>query len=182
MTQTITLHRADTGEAFDVDATLVEWLGRSKECDVDGQFYGYVRVDDQPVVILETRSDVEALVIGVQPKQGDQVGFMTILNSAGVLKIADERNLQRARHRAQDDDAYRDFELTRGALAYLTAALQMQRMALGEMGDGAASIAWPWAPETFRPRNAKRALEKAGAMIAAELDRLARAESTTKEG
>ena len=35
---------------------------------------------------------------------------------------------------------------------------------------------WPWAPECFKPGDHKRNLVKAGALIAAELDRLLRLE------
>ena len=56
-------------------------------------------------------------------------------------------------------------ELARAAVAYL----------LAYMGESNPQILWPWGGESFKPsKNGTRDLEKAGALIAAEVDRVVR--------
>jgi hypothetical protein len=78
----------------------------------------------------------------------------------------------------QHDDNYRQAELTNAASAYAeAAAMQMY----GDVGGPDLEIApdcWPWAMFYWRPAsNPIRNLVKAGALIAAEIDRLQRAGS-----
>lgn len=65
------------------------------------------------------------------------------------------------------DCLYKSNELIRAAESYLCAA---------EYGPGLSQgyYEWPWKIDTFKPRGGKeRCLVKAGALIAAELDRIA---------
>lgn len=61
-----------------------------------------------------------------------------------------------------DREHYRDNQLIRAAMAYLTT-------------DQPNTWYWPWPPSTFKPtpEDRRRELAKAGALIAAEIDRLA---------
>jgi hypothetical protein len=78
----------------------------------------------------------------------------------GVQAIEGERRRQVAIEgwTPEHDSAYRNGELTRAAACY----------ALGARPPGM----WPWADSWWKPGTKERNLEKAGALIAAELDRL----------
>lgn len=75
---------------------------------------------------------------------------------SGVERIAAERERQIARWGTENDLGYTDGQLAAAAMAYL---------------DDSAFL-WPWDASTFKPGEYTRNLEKAGALIAAELDRL----------
>ena len=84
--------------------------------------------------------------------------------SPGVALIAVERSRQvTAEGYTPGHDAEHDGgELAEAAVAY----------ALAANGDGAYREFWPFRPVAFKPVSPVRALTKAGALIAAELDRL----------
>lgn len=68
------------------------------------------------------------------------------------------------------DDEHDGGEIAYAAMAYAQAAIG---------GTKTAEQFWPWEPDTFKPsmgRDRVRDLAKAGALIAAEIDRLQRAE------
>lgn len=87
----------------------------------------------------------------------------------GAERIARERadQLQLKDWTPEHDDSHINGELRDAAIAY---AMSCDDRA----GDNARDI-WPWDDEWWKPdRDAIRTLEKAGALIAAEIDRLLR--------
>lgn len=96
---------------------------------------------------------------------------------AGIDLIADERERQQWQEKFDDahDDAHRSGELVNAATCYLAVA---QAQAVG--GPGAEPnpdvlSLWPWEAEWWKPAEEPiRNLTKAGALIAAEIDRLRR--------
>ena len=99
----------------------------------------------------------------------------------GTELIADERARQIASEgwSAEHDDSHVDGELAAGAVAYAKAA-QLQangyQMKPNEPCWDAAGRHWPWAATEWKPAAEPiRNLVKAGALIAAEIDRLQRA-------
>ncbi len=86
----------------------------------------------------------------------------------GVALIATERGRQICAlgHIPEGDDRYEARELGAAAVAYALHALGM---------SGGVPLYWPWAAESFKPTTALRSLEKAGALIAAEIARRLRA-------
>lgn len=101
----------------------------------------------------------------------------------GILRIANERNRQRQVEgwTAEHDDKHKDGELAAAARAYLWAAYA--QVAFGADGDDIRSMPppndWPWSREWWKPSaDPIRNLEKAGALVAAEIDRLERAAET----
>lgn len=87
------------------------------------------------------------------------------MNLSGVEQIAEER-----RHQINDlgfttqkDMAYRNGELVDAALAYAKAASTQS----DECPRG-----WPWSENTWKPQSPIENLVRAGALIAAEIDRL----------
>lgn len=87
-------------------------------------------------------------------------------------QIADERARQESDEgcTAEGDDSY-----IKGELAWVAAAYAVVGTAEGQYV--AENALWPdeWAPELFKPSSPERNLIKAGALILAELERLARA-------
>lgn len=69
----------------------------------------------------------------------------------------------------EHDDEHIDGSIARGAAAYALWAGGVH-----PEQQKADSLLWPWEPETFKPKDARSALVKAGAMILAEIERLDR--------
>lgn len=65
------------------------------------------------------------------------------------------------------DDSYVNGELVQAAIAYA-------QHAHNPKASVAVPYAWPWLPKWFKPTNPRRDLVKAGALIAAEIERLDR--------
>lgn len=91
--------------------------------------------------------------------------------SGGVLAIHRERQAHRTREGWTDaqDDRYTNKQLAAAALNYLWHYLYGSLIRLGGMAP------WPWALSWFKPSSPRRCLEKAGALVAAEIDLLDRA-------
>jgi hypothetical protein len=93
---------------------------------------------------------------------------------SGIERIAAERKrqIEKEGYFAEDDDAYVEGELAFAAAAYAVTddGFFPQRREI---------ILWPWSSEWWKPspENRIRELEKAGALIAAEIDRLQRLEA-----
>lgn len=93
--------------------------------------------------------------------------------AAGVRAIADER--QRQVHAegfsAENDADYKAGVLANAALAYLqVAAMDLAAGGRAHIATGAPPACWPWHRLWWKPRDARRDLVRAGALIAAQLD------------
>lgn len=96
-------------------------------------------------------------------------GLGVVGSHIGVQLIADERQRQiSAEHWTADhDDAHTDGELRDAAIAYA--------IACEDRPDHNRPDLWPWDLSSWKPSNDPiRNLVKAGALIAAEIDRLQR--------
>lgn len=97
---------------------------------------------------------------------------------SGVGRIAAERQrqIEAEGFDLAHDDHYEFGELAVAAVCY---AMNPDDPAWSDT----VMTLWPWAPEWFRPSPERRIrdLEKAGALIAAEIDRLERAEVAVVE-
>jgi hypothetical protein len=91
----------------------------------------------------------------------------------GVALITAERQRQVTAEgwTPEHDDTHTHFELAKAGAAYALYG------GFGKMGSlDIRDLVWPWEPEGFKPsRDRVRDLAKAGALIAAEIDRLQRA-------
>ena len=96
---------------------------------------------------------------------------LAAVGTLGETLIAQERARQAQRYTATHDDTHKGGELARAAASYLWHSLTTQKT-----GRQCASPppGWPWSQLEFRPANELQTLVKAGALIAAEIDRLAR--------
>ena len=84
---------------------------------------------------------------------------------SGVERIAIERTrqIERERYDAEHDALHRPETIMSAALAYIFAAAA---------DLGGAEVYWPWDITEFKPSTPARDMEKAGALIAAAIDRI----------
>ena len=104
---------------------------------------------------------------------------MVLITSPGVGAIHRERERQWEEEGFDDehDDQHTENELIRAAYSYILAAVAGSVMEEGERVTEEPPETWPWAPEWWKPDldDPVRMLTKAGALIAAEIDRQVRA-------
>lgn len=108
---------------------------------------------------------VEA-VCAAQPAQGIDLG-------PGVRAIADERKRQvnAEGYSAENDADYKAGELANAALAYVqVAAMDLAAGGRAHVATRTPPACWPWHRLWWKPRDARRDLVRAGALIAAQLD------------
>lgn len=88
------------------------------------------------------------------------------MSETGIELIAAERQRQQEREgwTASHDDTHRRGELARAACCY---ALQHTTVT-------GRAIRWPWSRDWWKPKEPVQNLVRAGALIAAEIDRLQR--------
>lgn len=109
-------------------------------------------------------------------------GFEVAQPSAQALKDA-ERDVLAERRRqveaegwnAEHDDEHAHGEIARAALCYVDAAAWQSRGLNPLTGQSPAE--WPWHVSWWKPKDRRRNLVKAGALILAEIERLDRAAS-----
>jgi hypothetical protein len=103
------------------------------------------------------------------------------MKMSGASMIDQERNRQiyEENWSAEHDDSHRLAEMTLAALSY--ASLAASQMRNPRYSLGVQLGLWPWSSDWWKPsKDPIRNLVKAGALIAAEIDRLQRIESENK--
>lgn len=150
---------------------------------------------DQPTgtlsfrVRLATPANLVPYKLVVEDEQFDEIlnlltptprGWFVVPRSAewpdvGVGEIAVERSAQIDRWGRHHDDEHDNGELLLAAACYLQDARRVDRV---EPVDVGVPKAWPFEPESWHPsHDPVRELVKAGALIAAEIDRRRRAQA-----
>jgi len=88
-----------------------------------------------------------------------------MITKSGIEQITEERVKQIAKYKytSYHDALYMNKELLFAALAYLNKSIY---------GDSVGEEDWPWDIKYFKDEGYVENLKKAGALIAAELDRL----------
>lgn len=91
------------------------------------------------------------------------------MNKTGIELIAEERKRQMEGEgwTAEMDGQQNSGQLARAAISYII-------YGLGQDEEGESFEGWPWRVESWKPKDHIRNLIRAGAMIAAEIDRLQR--------
>lgn len=100
---------------------------------------------------------------------GEEMYFVDV----GVQRIGQERvrQVEAEGWTAKHDDAYADHELRRAAQGYLSAVEERaEGVSEGVIGSDPPDD-WPWAEDWWKPKSGIRDLERAGALIAAEIGR-----------
>ncbi len=113
------------------------------------------------------------------------VEFPAPTNADGVALIAAERS----RHFSEEgwtsslDDEQKNGELAEAAACYALYAVTQTRLGFNPQGTPPDVLAhWPWEEHAWKPRHRIRNLVRAGALIAAEIDRLRRLEAGKTNG
>lgn len=130
-----------------------------------------------------TASERRAAGLPVEATEAQSLGW-------GVSLIATERRRQVEREgwTPEHDDEHGDGELAKAAACYADPKRPMRRVHHQPPRDPAYSFkipaAWPWDAEWWKPTpdDRVRELTKAGALIAAEIDRLMRAAGLAESG
>lgn len=96
----------------------------------------------------------------------------------GVIAIADERYRQQLQEgwTPDHDDKHIFGDMARAAACYALIGGSSSR----SLWTGDIPNFWPWAGKWWKPSDCRRDLVKAGALIAAEIDRLDRAQENAK--
>lgn len=98
----------------------------------------------------------------------------------GIELISEERARQiEAEGRSKElDTQYHEAELAKAASCYLDHAIRKRNLdtrfpgPTKEYCQSEVPYSWPWGSEHWKPKNQVRDLVRAGALIAAEIDRL----------
>lgn len=104
----------------------------------------------------------------------DLEGTLTVVDPHPLYDIAVERQRQRdfERHETADDDDFTGGELARMAACYANYAAEPEGRRNAKAGG--VPLGWPMRPNLWKPKDRRRDLVRAGALIVAELERLDR--------
>lgn len=122
--------------------------------------------DDGTSDIIKPALAIGTKLYAAPPAQGIDLG-------PGVRAIADERQRQvdAEGYNAENDADYKAGELANAALAYVeVAAMDLAAGGRSHIAMRAPPACWPWHRLWWKPRDARRDLVRAGALIAAQLD------------
>lgn len=99
------------------------------------------------------------------------------IDGAGLIIAERARQIAVEGWSEEHDDAHNDGELAAAGAAYaLNAADQIHPYSQGD-GGNEQPFCWPWDGQWWKPKDPLRDLVRAGALIAAEIDRLLRVEA-----
>lgn len=95
------------------------------------------------------------------------------VDGAEMIRVERERQIHTKKFTAKRDAGYRSFQLTKAALSYASAVATPDEWAEDHGTLPAPTCDWPWPKKWWKPSSDPiRNLVKAGALIAAEIDRL----------
>ncbi len=109
--------------------------------------------------------------------------MLAVKPTGGVIAIAleREREIMEEGWTAEHDDGHAPGEMALAGAAYAVSVSEPWLSTVAQ-GSGLTPVVWPWSPDWWKPSTAKRNLERAGALIAAEWDRYDRAEARGEGG
>ncbi|MDU4154982.1 MAG: hypothetical protein E7H83_26000 [Enterobacteriaceae bacterium] len=98
-------------------------------------------------------------------------------HSVAITDIINERQRQQSVEgwTPEHDDEHRTGELARAAVCYASHAGNPHNKNMVDYQKTFSPARWPWSQDWWKPTNPRRDLVKAGALIAAEIERLDRA-------
>lgn len=145
----------------------------SEAFETIGDFAERVPVETEVDCILNLPTNVgpwEPPELADSPSELDGA---TVSVGASLIYSERQRQVDQKSYNADHDDAYNDSEeLVRAALCYLASR--------GDGIEGAAPAGWPWDGHNWKPGALIDDLVKAGALIAAEIDRRSRMGEVSK--
>ncbi|RBO54685.1 hypothetical protein DSD19_04730 [Rhodovulum sp. BSW8] len=173
---------------------ILQWQIHEMACTADGPLFGQLRVerwlDGGPwfaygVFAGERQRIAEGTFNGgfqtaEEAMAAVDAKVLTALRGIqtnGVAAIADERRRQIEVEgwTPEHDDAHDEFEMSLAAAAYAVSGTLGPSALLDQATQDAIRKTWPFQAHLFRPTGGRKDLVRAGALIAAEIDRLDRA-------
>jgi len=113
-----------------------------------------------------------------QSKTGrrNRIASSNLLSGADLIATERHRQMTQEGWTPEHDDQHTKFQLTLAAMSYAAAVATPDEWNLNQGLPQAPCHDWPWAKKWWKPSEQPlRNLVKAGALIAAEIDRLQRA-------
>lgn len=98
---------------------------------------------------------------------------------ADLIKTERERQIDLEGWTPEHDDAHNIGEMSQAAICYIQHAVNNSYIGIGNINKYKAAPApkdWPWSKNWWKPKHPRRDLVRAGALIAAEHDRILRAD------
>lgn len=89
---------------------------------------------------------------------------MTTESVIDEIEVERKRQIEVEGYRGDHDDRHEPGTLAQAAAAYASASV----------GDADAGLLWPWHPDEFKPKDPRRDLIRAAALLIAEIERLDR--------
>lgn len=128
---------------------------------------------------------VHAIACALDPMDAEVLTACTTLRVGGaparaLLDVIAERQRQISAEgwSLDHDDSHRNGDLAAAAACYALVAGFASRFGFQGLRTGILSCDWwPWGPSAWKPKDARRDLVRAGALILAEIERLDRAQA-----
>lgn len=109
------------------------------------------------------------------------VGIIELLSGVELISAERARQISKEEWTPKHDDTHHQFELPLAAISYVTAVVLPDEWLNGQQKQTRPPKHWPWAKKWWKPSDDPvRNLIKAGALIAAEIDRLNRRKSKAR--
>lgn len=89
-----------------------------------------------------------------------------------LIKDERERHVSREGYTTEHDDMHRNFELVRAAICYAEPIVVRVSTSAKNSRGQTVPFNWPFEYDSWNPKTYKEDLIRAGALIAAEIDRL----------
>lgn len=93
------------------------------------------------------------------------------MNGAQLIAAERTRQIEDEGYKPEHDDEHVNGEMVEAACCYIRQAIGRRWLENKEYRQDPAPDEWPWDEEWWNPQTPERDLVKAGALIAAELDR-----------
>jgi hypothetical protein len=171
-------NRKDRGKLADAAATeILALIQKEQGWRVEDERIGswLSAALDDPNVCDEMKADIEAWMAGRSQKEQGWRG-----SKAAQDVIAErQRQIEKENWSPEHDDHHEDGALANAAASYALNgrknALVREYVPVQHDSDAPPPI-WPWFDEWWKPKDRRRDLVRAGALIIAEIERLDRAE------
>lgn len=122
---------------------------------------------------LQAHARAAGVLTDGAPEEPPPMGWFS--NAARDVLAERRRQVEVEERSAESDDRYRYGELARAAAAYALIGSSDGRVIGDELEPSLTTRVWPWAQSWWKPKSRRRNLERAGALILAEIERLDRA-------
>ena len=114
---------------------------------------------------------------------GERPEWVRVVGTPAMERVVDEIATERVRQQQvegwtpEHDDEHDDGQLASAAAGYAMRASGRQDLRYGDDGKTFVPRGWPWSAAWWKPKNPRRDLIRAAALIVAEIERIDRADA-----